>query len=110
MEMAKYILRILRSQLMVMFSWGFHNAVALPNNEGLRFNVQGFKFKGVVEVVYDEGWDLFNVRFIKANKVVDTIEGVYFDTLVDTIDFYVEKDDSFDYDKRVNEQHLINIF
>lgn len=106
-EMAKYILRILRSQLMVMFSWGFHNAVALPNNEGLRFNVQGFKFKGVVEVVYDEGWDLFNVRFIKANKVVNTIEGVYFDTLVDTIDFYVEKDDSFDYDKKVKEQYSI---
>lgn len=31
MEMAKYILRILKSQLMIMFSWGFHNPVALDN-------------------------------------------------------------------------------
>ena len=105
MEIAKYLMSILKTQLMIVWSWGFHNAVALPNNEGLRFNVQGLKFKGVVEVVYDEGWDLFNVRFIKANEVVNTIEGVYFDTLVDTIDFYVEKDDSFVYGKRVKEQY-----
>ena len=94
MSMAKYILRILRSELMVMLSWGFHNATALPNNEGLKFVVQGYKFKGIVEVVYDEGWDLFNVRFIKGDKVIETIEGVYFDTLVNTIDYYVETPNS----------------
>ena len=97
--MAKYILRILRSQLMVMFSWGFHNPVALEN--GLRFNVQGFKFRGIVEVVYNEGWDLFDVRFIKGGKVIDTVEQVYLDGLVDVIDDYVEK--TPDYEKRVQE-------
>ena len=51
MEMAKYIMRILRSQLMVMWSWGFNNPTAIEN--GLQFRVQGFKFKGIVEVVYD---------------------------------------------------------
>ena len=101
MEMAKYIMSILKTQLMVVWSWGFHNPVALPNNTGLRFNVQGFKFRGIVEVVYNEGWDLFDVRFIKGGKVIDTIEEVYLDGLIDVIDDYVEK--TPDYEKRVQE-------
>ena len=101
MEMAKYIMSILKTQLMVVWSWGFHNPVALPNNEGLRFMVTGFRFKGIVEVVYDEGWDLFNVRFIKGGKVIDTVEEVYLDSLVSVIDDYVERVP--DYDKKVQE-------
>lgn len=97
MEMAKYIMSILKTQLMVVWSWGFHKPMAVEN--GLRFNVQGFKFRGVVEVVYNEGQDLFNVSFIKANKVVKSIDGVFFDMLVDVIDGYVEK--TVDYQKRV---------
>ena len=108
MEMAKYILRILRSQLMVMFSWGFNHPVALPNNEGLRFNVQGYKFKGIVEVIYNECWDLFDVRFIKGGKVIDTIEEIYLDSLVDVIDDYVEK--SPDYEQRVKEQYSFSLY
>ena len=107
MEMAKYIMTILKTQLMVVWSWGFHNPVALPNNEGLRFNVQGFKFNGVVEVVYDEGWDLFNVRFIKGGKVIDTVEEVYLDGLVDVIDDYVEK--TSDYNERVIAEYSIKV-
>ena len=97
MEMAKYIMAILKTQLMVVWSWGFHNPVALEN--ALRFSVNGFKFRGIVEVTYNEGRDLFDVRFLKSNKVVKTIEGVFFDMLVDTIDDYVER--TPDYDKRV---------
>ena len=92
---------ILKTQLMVVWSWGFHNPVALPNNEGLRFNVQGFKFKGIVEVRYNEGWDLFDVNFIKGGKVIETFEGVYFDGLVEIVDDYVERVP--DYDKKVQE-------
>lgn len=102
--MAKYILSILKTQLMVVWSWGFHQPIAIDN--GLRFKVQGFKFKGIVEVVYNEGWDLFDVSFIKANKVIETIEGVYLDTLVDTIDLYVEK--TADYEQRVKETYSIS--
>lgn len=105
MEMAKYIMSILKTQLMVVWSWGFHNPIALEN--GLRFNVQGFKFRGVVEVVYNEGSDLFDVSFIKANKVVKTIEGVFFDMLVDTIDDYVER--TPDYEQRVKEEYSISL-
>lgn len=103
--MAKYIMTILKTQIMIVFSWGFHQPVAIEN--GLQFKVQGYKFKGVVSIVYNEGRDLFDVSFIKANKVVNTIEGVFFDMLVDTIDDFVEK--TSDYDQRVKEQYSISL-
>ena len=101
--MAEYIMKILRSQLMVVFSWGFNNPIAITN--GLRFKVEGFKLKGTVEVVYNEGSDLFDVRLIKNGKVVELVEGVYFDSLVDVIDYRVEKVD--DYKERVAAEYSI---
>ena len=103
--MAKYIMQILRSQLMVMWSWGFNSPIAIEN--GLRFKVQGFKFKGFVEVVYNEGWDLFDVSFIKAGKVSKTIDGVFFDMLVSVIDNYVEK--TADYEERVRAEYSLTM-
>ena len=101
MEMAKYILNIFKTQLMVVWSWGFHQPIAIEN--GLRFKVNGFKYRGVVEVRYNEGHDLFDVNFIKSGKVVKTIEDVFFDMLVSVIDLYVEK--TSDYEKRVREEY-----
>jgi hypothetical protein len=102
MEMAKYILAILRSQLMIVFSWGFHSARAIEN--GLAFYVQGYKHTGRVEVIYDEGWDLFNVRTInKDGSVKEQQEGIYADGLVDCIDRMVEKTD--DYATRVRKTY-----
>ena len=103
METTKYILSILKTQLMVVWSWGFHNPIAIEN--GLRFKVQGYKFRGIVEVVYNEGSDLFDVSFIKAGKVVKAIDGVFFDMLVSVIDNYVEK--TTDYEQRVKETYSI---
>ena len=105
MEMAKYIMSILRTQLMVVWSWGFNSPIAVKN--GLRFKVQGYKFRGMVEVVYNEGKDLFDVSFIKANKVIKSVEDVYFDMLVDVIDNYVEK--TSDYEKRVKQQYSLSM-
>lgn len=100
--MAKYILAILRSQLMVVLSWGFHAATAIEN--GLAFQVQGFKHTGRVEVIYDEGWDLFTVRTINQDGTVkEQNEGVYVDGLVDTIDEMVER--TPDYASRVRKQY-----
>ena len=90
---------------MVMWSWGFNSPIAIEN--GLRFKVQGFKFHGVVEVTYNEGSDLFDVYFIKAGKVVKTIDGVFFDMLVETIDHYVEK--TADYEERVKAEYSISM-
>jgi len=69
--------------------------------------VQGFKFKGTVEVVYNEGRDLFDLSFIKRNKVVKSINGVFFDSLVEVIDDYVEK--TTDYEKRVAAEYSISL-
>lgn len=103
MEMAKYIMSILKTQLMVVWSWGFHKPVAIEN--GLQFKVQGYKFKGVVEVAYDEGRDLFDVRFIKASKVVATGSDIYFDMLVSFIDNFVER--TSDYEERVSAEYSL---
>ena len=105
MEMAKYIMSILQTQLMVVWSWGFHQPVAIEN--GIRFKVTGFKFKGIVDVIYNEGRDLFDVSFIKRNKVIKSIDGVYFDMLVDTIDDFVEK--TSDYKERVTAEYSIKV-
>jgi hypothetical protein len=86
-------MQILRSQLMVVFSWGFNTPTAIAN--GLRFKVEGFKFSGTVEVVYNEGADLFDVKLKKDGVVIELIEGVYLDTLVDVIDCRVEKVDNY---------------
>ena len=88
--MSQYILSILRMQLIVVFSWGFHSAYAIEN--GLAFFVNGYLHKGKVGVVYDEGWDLFTVRTINGDGTVkEQQEGVYIDGLVTTIDAMVEK-------------------
>jgi hypothetical protein len=88
--MAKYIMTILRSQPMIVFSWGFHTPVAI--NNGLKFKVQGFLHTGWVEVVYNEGRDLFEVRTInKDGSVKQEVEDVYFDCLVNVIDGLVER-------------------
>jgi hypothetical protein len=105
MEMAKYIMTILKTQIVVVWSWGFYKPMALEN--GLRFKVQGFKFKGTVEVVYNEGSDLFDLSFIKRNKVVKSIDGVFFDSLVEVIDDYVEK--TSDYEQRVATEYSISL-
>lgn len=68
---------------------GYNSPVALEN--GLRFSVNGFKHKGNVAVIYDEGLDLFNIEILTfENEVIDTINGVYFDQLIEVIDNQVE--------------------
>lgn len=106
MEMAKYIMSILKTQLMVVWSWGFHKPMALEN--GLKFMVTGFKFKGVVSIVYNEAQDLFDVSFIKSNKVVKKYDGLYFDMLISAIDDFVEK--TSDYKERVTAEYSIKVY
>jgi hypothetical protein len=86
---------------MVILSWGFNSPIAITN--GLRFKVQGFKFTGTVEVIYNEGMDLFEVHLSDGRVEAD----VYADCLVNVIDGFVERTDN--YEERVkNEYGLIN--
>lgn len=88
--MASYIMSILRSQLVIILSWGFHSPVALDN--GLQFQVNGFLFKGRVRVLYDEGSDTFIVRTINGDGSINAqVDDVYLDCLVTVIDGLVEK-------------------
>ena len=89
--MAEYILQILRSRLMVVISWGFHRPTALPDNRGLVFKVDGFKYKGLVKVIYNVGADLFEIHLDDGSIEED----VYADQLVDIIDSMVERCDNY---------------
>ena len=99
--MAEYILQILRTQLMVVFSWGFHKPQRLPNDQGLSFIVDGFKYQGRVQVIYNEGADLFDVRLDNG----EIVEDVYLDQLVGVIDNLVEK--TLNYEQRVKQEYAL---
>ena len=89
---------------MIVLSWGFHNAKAIE--DGLAFNVNGFIHQGRVEVLYDEGWDMFNIRLINEDGTIKKqVDGVYVDGLVSTIDSMVEK--TKDYKERVKKEYSL---
>ena len=100
--MAEYIMRILRGNLMVVLSWGFHRPMALPEDKGLRFYVEGFKYQGVVDVIYNDGRDLFEV--LLSNGTI--VEDVYLDSLVNVIDGLVERTDN--YKERIETEYQIH--
>lgn len=102
MEMANYIFQILHSQPLIIWSWGFNSPEAVLN--GLRFNVSGFKFSGIVEILYNDGSDLFDIYFFEGEQKVDVIYGCYIDMLIDVIDNKVEKVDN--YKERVKREYL----
>jgi len=89
---------------MVMWSWGFKAPKALVDNKGFMFHVNGFKHKGWVKVVYHKGKDLFVVILLNNSRIeIDSIEDVYFDSLVEVIDAAVEL--TTYYGTRVNNEY-----
>jgi len=102
-KIAVYIWNILRSKIQILWSWGFEDVKTIKN--GVTFKVNGFLLKGRVEIIYNSSSDLFDVSFYdNDNKPVKTIEDVFFDQLVDSIDRNVEYTGS-DYEDRVNETY-----
>lgn len=102
--MVEYILAIFKSKLMVVYSWGFHNPLALK--KGLQFQVNGFKHKGFVKVLYNEGSDLFDVSLESfKHSIVKGINGVYVDELIEVIDRNVELVEN--YDKKVKDEYSL---
>lgn len=73
-------------------------------DNGLRFSVEGYLHTGMVEVVYDEGYDTFIVRTLKKDgSIKKEMQDVYINGLVDVIDRLVEKCD--DYENRVKKDY-----
>ncbi len=93
-QISKYILQILMSQHVIVWSWGFEKCHTVK--KGIRFNVSGFLHQGFVEVVYDEGSDLFDIKLLDKNlNLVKELNGVFFDELVTIIDEQVEKIENY---------------
>ena len=103
-KLADYIYSILKFQPTILLSWGFHCPVVIQL--GLKFSVSGFLHKGIVQVKYNEGADLFDIYLINEDGTLkELIEGVYFDELVDVIDNHVEMVEN--YNERVNAEYNI---
>jgi hypothetical protein len=101
-EMAEYIYSILLSQPIILMSWGFTSPIAI--NMGLKFSVSGFILTGTVQILYNEGSDLFDLIFINNDgRVRNTIKGIFFDELVNVIDDQVERVEN--YNDRVNNEY-----
>lgn len=84
--------RTIQSQLMGLgkmkvWSWGANSWTVI--NNGLAFKVQGFKFKGIVQIILMPS-DTYTIQFIKGNKIQKECSDVFFDEMVDLIDNYVE--------------------
>ena len=103
-KLADYIFSILKFQPTFLMSWGFHCPVVIQL--GLKFSVCGFLHKGIVQVKYNEGADLFDVYLIENdNRIKEVIEGIYFDQLLEVIDDKVERIEN--YNERVSQHYNI---
>lgn len=101
-ELAMYIWQILKTQMTVIMSWGIDPSKAKVITNGMEIHVQGFLHKGFLQIVLNEGTDLFEVTLLSENReTVKFIDGIYLDCLVDTIDRAVEKCEN--YELRVSE-------
>jgi len=102
---AKYIMDCLSRQKMIVFSWGFHKPTALEN--GLRFIVNGFIHKGIVDIIYNEGADLFDIKLIKNSVTKSYTPNVAVSELIEVLDCLIEKVEN--YDERVKKKHFFHI-
>lgn len=101
-DMSKYIYRILLTEPTILMSWGFSSPILIK--QGLKFSVNGFILQGQVQIIYNEGADLFDLTFLtEDNQIRNTLTGIYIDELVDTIDRHVERVDN--YNARVNQEY-----
>ena len=106
LKLAGYIWSILKTQPVIVMSGGVDMDTIKPVKGGLEFHVQVFKHTGMVQIILDEGKDLFEIHLIPDSEGErKIIEDVYFDMLVSIIDENVEKTD--DYEKRISDTYDI---
>lgn len=96
----------------VVFSWGSRSWTAreFEGMATLSFRVSGFKHRGVVNISYNRGDDLYVITIAQLNgKIKKRIEGVYCDQLGEIIDRLVEKGDMSDeeYRKKIGEHYSV---
>ena len=88
--------KILDSRLNVVYSWGLHNKRVI--NDGVRFDVQGFKFTGEVKITFDFARSHANKKSTFKVQIGDDVvsTGITADNLIDFIDERVEKVDNYE--------------
>ena len=64
LKLAGYIWSILKTQPVIVMSWGVDMDTIKPVKGGLEFHVQRFKHTGMVQIILDEGKDLFEIHLI----------------------------------------------
>ena len=79
-EIAGYILSIFRTNPFVVMSWGINPASITIVEVGVKFHVQGFIHTGFVQVVLNEGEDLFEVTLISedAEDITSYLSTIFF--------------------------------
>lgn len=108
-RIAAYILELMRYYPITTMSWGIDSksyrlAEDADGNCGLSFHVQGFKHKGIVQVLYDEGADTFLYHLLSdTGEILKTRNDIYLDQLIPTIDEAVEKVEN--YEQRVRSEY-----
>ena len=86
---------ILDSRLNVVWSWGLHNKRV--TTDGVRFDVQGFKFTGEVKITFDYARSHANKKSTFKVQIGDDVStGITAENLIDFIDERVEKVDNYE--------------
>ena len=86
---------ILGSRLNVVYSWGLHNKRVIT--DGVRFDVQGFKFTGEVKITFDFARSHANKKSTFKVQIGDDVStGITAENLIDFIDERVEKVDNYE--------------
>ena len=105
-EIANYIFSIFRINPFVVMSWGINPASITIVDVGVKFHVQGFIHTGFVQVVLNEGEDLFEVMLIsEEGEISKTIEHIFVDNLISILDSEIEKCEN--YEERISQEYGI---
>lgn len=88
------------SGIVLMMCWGYRQPVIVRKTDadgfdqfGVAFKVSGRFLKGTVEVILDQGMDMYNIYFRNLRgREVYKVEGVFFDDLTRIIDSVIEKE------------------
>ena len=67
MNRARYIMRLLEEQSIVVSTWGVTNIRPLPKNRGLMFRTNGNCFKGFIKVRHATA-DIYDILYIPSGK------------------------------------------
>ncbi len=106
-EIANYIFSIFRTNPFVVMSWGINPASITIVEVGVKFHVQGFIHTGFVQVVLNEGEDLFEVTLIsEEGETLNKIEHIFVDNLICVIDEAVEKCEN--YQERISQEYQLS--